>query len=99
MTKDFGVNAGLVSELLGMYLHDRSSVDEQWRSYLDALIGGGDPGAPQLRAPAAPAPAAPSRARTPETIAPMSTRTAASLQDATLTAGVTQLIAAYRARG
>ena len=42
MTKDFGINAGLVSELAGMYLHDRNSVDDQWKAYLDELIGGGD---------------------------------------------------------
>ncbi len=47
MTKDFGVNAGLVSELIGMYLHDRSSVDEQWRTYLDGLIAGGEIAAKQ----------------------------------------------------
>jgi 2-oxoglutarate dehydrogenase E1 component len=41
MTRDFGVNAGLVSELAGMYLHDRASVDEQWRAYFDSLLGEG----------------------------------------------------------
>jgi 2-oxoglutarate dehydrogenase E1 component len=105
MTKDFGVNAGLVSELLGMYLHDRNSVDEQWRAYLDALIGGGDPGAPQLRRDGGNGSSTAVRTRAYETIAPgtaaapMSSRSPASMQDATLTAGVTQLIAAYRARG
>ena len=42
MTKDFGLNAGLVSELVGMYLHDKSSVDEQWRAYIEQIIAGGE---------------------------------------------------------
>jgi len=83
MTKDFGVNAGLVSELVGMYLHDRGSVDEQWRGYLDELIRGGDRGAvtPSI---------APGGARFEGT---------EQLRKAIKQAGVTQLIATYRARG
>jgi len=84
MTKDFGVNAGLVSELVGMYLHDRGSVDEQWRAYLDELIRGGDRGA------MAPSPMPPSM-RTIEG--------AEELRRAVKQAGVTQLMATYRARG
>src|SRR5439155_18260642 len=86
MTKDFGVNAGLVSELAGMYLHDRSSVDEQWRAYFDALLGGGEV-------------AVPSRARvaaTAESMPPMSMK---DRVDARKQAGVAQLVEAYRARG
>jgi 2-oxoglutarate dehydrogenase E1 component len=60
MANDFGVNAGLVSELVGMYLHDRNSVDQQWRAYLDALIGGGEAGArPPAREPSEASPSAP----------------------------------------
>jgi len=87
MTKDFGVNAGLVSELVGMYLHDRGSVDEQWRAYLDELIRGGDRGA---IAPSVPQSMPPSM-RTFEG--------ADELRKAVKQAGVTQLIATYRARG
>jgi len=50
MTRDFGVNAGLVGELAGMYLHDRASVDEQWRAYFDSLLGEGRARAPEGRA-------------------------------------------------
>jgi 2-oxoglutarate dehydrogenase E1 component len=87
MTKDFGVNAGLVSELVGMYLHDRGSVDEQWRAYLDELIRGGDRGA---AAPAAQMPSLPPG---------RFQGNADELLKAVKQAGVTQLIATYRARG
>ncbi len=85
MTKDFGVNAGLVSELVGMYLHDRNSVDQQWRAYLDELISGGDRRFPSA-GPAAVPPAGRAFA-------------AEELAKAVKQAGVTQLIATYRARG
>ena len=85
MTKDFGVNAGLVSELVGMYLHDRNSVDEQWREYLDSLVGGGEAQADRQSFRDSMAPPAASRVH--------------SLVEATRQAGVTQLISAYRARG
>jgi len=80
MTKDFGLNAGLVSELAGMYLHDRNSVDDQWKAYLDELIGGGDAAGPR---------AAHARLDGGRDEGGHSVKQA----------GVTQLIAAYRARG
>ncbi len=88
MTKDFGVNAGLVSELVGMYLHDRGSVDEQWRAYLDELIRGGDRGAV---APATTPSSMPPSMRTVEG--------AEELRRALKQAGVTQLMTQYRMRG
>jgi 2-oxoglutarate dehydrogenase E1 component len=86
MTKDFGVNAGLVSELAGMYLHDRNSVDEQWRAYFDALIGGGEAAVPARARSIAPT----------ESMPPMSMK---DRVDARKQAGVAQLVEAYRARG
>jgi 2-oxoglutarate dehydrogenase E1 component len=90
MTKDFGVNAGLVSELVGMYLHDRSSVDEKWRSYFDALLGGGELPLPRLAGAMQP-----SAAREGDAALPARE----TLWQAIRQAGVTQLVSAYRERG
>jgi 2-oxoglutarate dehydrogenase E1 component len=71
-----------------MYLHDRNSVDEQWRTYLDGLISGGERRAPSaLIGPVSEA--APVSKPMPRT----------AVIEATRQAGVTQLIAAYRTRG
>ncbi len=85
MTNDFGVNAGLVSELVGMYLHDRNSVDEQWRAYLDAIVGGGQ--GPDVRPARAPS-------YTPPPASVTLTPTTGDKEH-----GVAALIGAYRARG
>lgn len=62
-----------------MYLHDCNSVDDQWKAYLDELIGGGDA----------------------RTAAPHARLDGAREEGghSVKQAGVTQLIAAYRARG
>jgi 2-oxoglutarate dehydrogenase E1 component len=95
MTKDFGLNAGLVSELVGMYLHDRNSVDEQWRAYLDQLISGGDRHLSRVAA-TLPAPSTPTTSSPPPSLR---FENAQELARAVKQAGVTQLIATYRARG
>jgi len=68
---EFGVNADYVSELLAQFERDRSSVDEDWRSFFDELLSNGrvvtetEPGplavepAPEERAKPASAPVAP----------------------------------------
>jgi len=67
---EFGVNADYVSELLAKFERDRSSVDDDWRSYFDELLRNGlgaeartiSPAlelAPEARAQPAPAPVAP----------------------------------------
>src|SRR5947207_15205570 len=38
---EFGVNADYVSELLKQFERDRSSVDEEWRSFFDELLSNG----------------------------------------------------------
>ncbi|MFI5301477.1 MAG: 2-oxoglutarate dehydrogenase E1 component [Polyangiales bacterium] len=89
--KDFGINAGLVSEMVGLYLHDRASVDETWRAYLDGLISGGMFPTRRAESPAGNG-AAP--ATNGNGAAKAKTVAAATAQN-----GVTLLIAAYRARG
>jgi len=39
---EFGVNADYVSELLAQFERDRSSVDDEWRSFFDELLGTGE---------------------------------------------------------
>jgi 2-oxoglutarate dehydrogenase E1 component len=96
MSKDFGVNAGLVSEMVGMYLHDRGSVDDQWRAYLDAIVGGGNgsgngQATAKVPAPATGGPIAPAYTPMP---APVRALTAGDKEH-----GVAALINAYRVRG
>src|SRR5213083_3057493 len=38
---EFGVNADYVSELLKQFERDRSSVDEEWRSFFNELLSNG----------------------------------------------------------
>jgi 2-oxoglutarate dehydrogenase complex dehydrogenase (E1) component-like enzyme len=38
---EFGVNADYVSELLVQFERDRSSVDDEWRSFFDELLADG----------------------------------------------------------
>ncbi|HLF85313.1 MAG TPA: hypothetical protein VI837_14155, partial [Blastocatellia bacterium] len=38
---EFGVNADYVSELLSQFERDRSSVDDDWRSFFDELLSNG----------------------------------------------------------
>jgi 2-oxoglutarate dehydrogenase E1 component len=66
-----------------MYLHDKSSVDEQWRAYIEQIIAGGE------RPMVSPS-VTPSQGGRFDEI---------ELRKAIKQAGVTQLIAAYRARG
>src|SRR2546425_9497831 len=41
---EFGVNADYVSELVKQFERDRSSVDEEWRSFFDDLLSNGRAG-------------------------------------------------------